>query len=269
MVRTPASRIHQVISKEQVLERRLVDLRITGQELSHTRTNNLEVIERLLHNDPHLTFGMKIVEEAVSAGSLDQEAVLKIISGITKCSNDVGFESGLGFISPKATLSGLRRAGGLLQKTAEQGGVIAFGTGHPGALVQFHQALANMAREWGGRVAHPAGCAKLTERLHLDFIGDVALASDTCGAPHSHDCQFMERFIESFPGKIDLVVADHGFVGPAVNRGIPVIAIMDTNDPAIAVAKHLGADITIVPMNDNRPNCVLEEAARVIRQMFA
>jgi hypothetical protein len=52
---------------------------------------------------------------------------------------------------------------------------------------------------------------------------------------------------------VDLVVADHGFAGAAVAAGIPTVAIMDTNDPALAVVARRGADLTVVPMDDNRP----------------
>jgi Phosphatase len=52
---------------------------------------------------------------------------------------------------------------------------------------------------------------------------------------------------------VDLVVADHGFAGAAVAASIPVVAIMDTNDPALAVVAQRGADIRIIPMDDNRP----------------
>jgi hypothetical protein len=49
------------------------------------------------------------------------------------------------------------------------------------------------------------------------------------------------------------VVADHGFAGAAVAAGIPAVAIMDTNDPALAVVARRGADLTVVPLDDNRP----------------
>ncbi|MNL84335.1 hypothetical protein D3C87_2122740 [compost metagenome] len=37
---------------------------------------------------------------------------------------------------------------------------------------------------------------------------------------------------------------------------------MDTNDPALAVAKHLGAEpLVVVPLFDNRPNAVTAQLA--------
>jgi hypothetical protein len=69
---------------------------------------------------------------------------------------------------------------------------------------------------------------------------------------HTHDPDPMRHVLRQ-AGAVDLVVADHGFAGAAVAAGIPVVAIMDTNDPALAVVAGRGADVTVVPMDDNRP----------------
>jgi ribosomal protein S2 len=91
--------------------------------------------------------------------------------------------------------------------------------------------------------------------------------SDTCAALHSHDSRAMELMLDGADRMPDLVIADHGFAGEAINRGIPTVAVMDTNDPGLAVARKLGADVVIVPMNDNRPNVVTREAALLVRAM--
>ena len=69
---------------------------------------------------------------------------------------------------------------------------------------------------------------------------------------HTHDPGPMRRVLRQ-AGALDLVVADHGFAGAAIAAGIPTVAIMDTNDPALAVVAGRGADVTVVPMDDNRP----------------
>jgi hypothetical protein len=66
-------------------------------------------------------------------------------------------------------------------------------------------------------------------------------------------------------GGVDLVVADHGFAGAAVAAGVPTVAVMDTNDPAFAVAVVRGADLTAVPMDDNRPPNSYAAALEVLR----
>ena len=62
----------------------------------------------------------------------------------------------------------------------------------------------------------------------------------------------------------ELVFGDHGFAGAAVSRGIPVIAFMDTNDTAIAIARARGWDITLIPLDDGRR----PDAYDVIAEMF-
>jgi threonine dehydrogenase-like Zn-dependent dehydrogenase len=64
---------------------------------------------------------------------------------------------------------------------------------------------------------------------------------------------------------VDLVVADHGFAGAATAAGIPTVAVMDTNDPALAVAARRGADLTVVPMDDNRPQNSYAAALEVLK----
>ena len=56
----------------------------------------------------------------------------------------------------------------------------------------------------------------------------------------------MELLLEEADKPPDLVVADHGFAGEAINRDIPTVAVMDTNDPGLAVAK-LGANVRWCP----------------------
>jgi hypothetical protein len=67
-------------------------------------------------------------------------------------------------------------------------------------------------------------------------------------------------------GAPDLVVADHGFAGAAVAEGIPTVAIMDTNDPALAVVARRGAEgLTVIPMDDNRPQNSYAVALEVLQ----
>ncbi len=69
---------------------------------------------------------------------------------------------------------------------------------------------------------------------------------------HTHGAEPMRHLLRELD-RVDVVVADHGFAGAAVAVGVPTVAIMDTNDPAFAVVSGRGADLTVVPMDDNRP----------------
>ena len=49
----------------------------------------------------------------------------------------------------------------------------------------------------------------------------------------------------------DLVLADHGFAGTAIERGIETISVADVNDPALLVAKEQGRTDIVIVMDDN------------------
>ena len=49
----------------------------------------------------------------------------------------------------------------------------------------------------------------------------------------------------------DLVFADHGFAGAAIERGVETLSIADVNDPALLVAKAQGRTEVVIVMDDN------------------
>ncbi len=258
---------------DHVIERRLTKLRLAGPELSHSRQNNLDAVQRLSKLDPYVSFGIRRVIEYVEQNSLNAEDLLQIVAGITKCSKDVSYTQGRGYISPGSTLKGLKAGALTLRRVASQGGAVVFATGHPGAMIDYYTELADLVRKLGGRVLDLArgqlvfqGDDRDQVRV-VDSVNSIAFLSDTCSALHAHDSRPMELMLDEAERLPDLVVADHGFAGEAINRNIPVVAVMDTNDPGLAVAKHLGANLVLIPMNDNRPNVVTREAAVLVRHM--
>jgi hypothetical protein len=49
----------------------------------------------------------------------------------------------------------------------------------------------------------------------------------------------------------DLVLADHGFAGSAIEAGIETLSVADVNDPALLVAKAQGRTERVIVMDDN------------------
>ena len=49
----------------------------------------------------------------------------------------------------------------------------------------------------------------------------------------------------------DLVVADHGFAGAAIEAGVETVSVADVNDPALLVAKAQGRTDVVVVMDDH------------------
>jgi hypothetical protein len=258
---------------DHVIERRLTKLRLAGPELSHTRKNNVEAVHRMVRGDSYSTFGIKSVVDYVQSVDLEADDALKIVAGVTKCSQDINYTEGRGYISPSSTIKGLRATAAAIRRVASEGGTVVFGTGHPGAMIDYYAELADLVRRLGGRVRDLARGQIVTQGKDMDqvqvvdSVNSIAFLSDTCAALHSHDSRPMELMLDDAGHLPDLVLADHGFAGEAINRGIPTVAIMDTNDPGLAIAKKLGANLVLVPMNDNRPNVVTREAAELVKRM--
>jgi hypothetical protein len=258
---------------EQVIERRLIKLRLSGPDLSHTRQNNLEAVRRMVEGDGYTTFGIEQVEEYMRQDGMQAEEALKIVAGVTKCSQDIAYTEGRGYISPQSTIKGLKATANTLRKVASQGGRVVFATGHPGSMIEYYAALAALTRRLGGRVLELAQGQIVKQgpdqdQVHVvDSTNGVAFLSDTCAVLHTHDARPMATMLDDAEVQPDLVVADHGFAGEAINRGIQTVAVMDTNDPGLAMAKHLGANVILVPMNDNRPNVVTREAAEIVERL--
>jgi hypothetical protein len=258
---------------ERVIERRLTRLRLSGPELSHSRRNNLEAVNKLIRLDPYATFGIESVVEYVERDHPTPAEVLSLVAGVTKCSQDINHTEGRGYISPSSTIKGLKAAASTIRRVASRGGSVLFATGHPGSMIDYYAELGALVRRLGGRVIDLAKGQVVfqgEDRDHVkvvDSMAGVAMLSDTCAALHYHDVDAMRILLDDADTMPDLVVADHGFAGEAINRGIPTIAVMDTNDPGLGVARHLGANVVLVPMNDNRPNVVTREAASLLRTL--
>ena len=258
---------------DRVIERRLTKLRLAGPDLSHTRKKNVEAVQRMVNGDPYATFGIRQVLDYIEKEGLPADDALKMVASLTKCSQDITYTEGRGYISPSSTIKGLRATAAAIKRVASQGGSVVFATGHPGSMIEYYYELAYLVRRLGGHVMNLAKGQIVAQGedidhvMVVDAINSVAFLSDTCGALHSHDSRPMELMLNDANRHPDLVIADHGFAGEALNRGIPTIAVMDTNDPGLGVAKKLGANVVLVPMNDNRPNVVTREAAELVKQM--
>ena len=66
---------------------------------------------------------------------------------------------------------------------------------------------------------------------------------------HTHRPDAMRTMLtEATP---DLVIADHGFAGAAIEAGVETVSIADVNDPALLVAQATGLTDVVVVMDDH------------------
>ncbi len=226
---------------------RLLDAGVAGTRTSHGAENNLYKIGLLLEADENNTFGM---EELLRGVSFEEayDAVSRQIGNPP----DREENPGRGCIDPASTAAGLVEAGERLREVAGSGGSLVFATGHPGALLLYYLELARWAQELGGEVLTAKARGRYEKGISLDWAGSIGTLGDGAGLFHTHSPGYMRDVLREV-GAVDLVVADHGFAGAAIAAGVPTVTVMDTNDPAIAVVAGRGADVTVVPMDDNRP----------------
>jgi len=236
--------------REKELDERAIQIieetHVAGRETRHNRAANLHAIHELVQGMPNATFGIKGVDR------YSEQEVLDAVCYFTQCSNDINLTMGGGYISPQSTLKALKEAAGKIRAVSSWRGRFVVGTGHPGSLLSYYVKLVDLIQEWGGQVLEAARGARIPPVYELDYFQSVAVISDRASIWHTHDTKPMEAILAE-AGVVDLAVVDHGFAGAAINAQIPVITIIDTNDPAPAVAKRrLGADVLVVPMDDNR-----------------
>lgn len=120
---------------------------VAGTSTSHGADDNLYKISLLLKQDASTTFGM----EELLCG-VDFEEAYEAVAHHLGYPPDAEEDPGRGCIDPAHTAAGLQEAGGRIRAVARDGGRIAFGTGHPGALVVYYLGLARWVEDLGGEV---------------------------------------------------------------------------------------------------------------------
>jgi hypothetical protein len=243
--RDPSKDGHELRTVRQWALQRIHETRVAGKGTRHDRADNIKAVEQMVAGNPHYTFGIKRLER------LTTSEVLDAVSAMTGCSRDYAYREGVGYISPQSTLYGLELATKLILETARKRGRFVIGTGHPGSLLLFYVELVKLIRAWGGDVVEVAEGTPIPPNFELDYVEGVAVLTDRASLWHTHDSRPMQTILDA-NGAVDLAGVDHGFVGGAINANVPAVTIMDTNDPAPAVAKRMGAKLVIVPMDDNR-----------------
>ena len=232
---------------------------LAGTCTSHGGENNLHKIGLLLEGDAGTTFGMEGL-----LGGVGFDEAYGAVERMLGYKPDHEETPGRGCIDPARTAEGLLEAGARIREVAGGGGRVALGTGHPGALLLYYFGVARWVEELGGGLVRTEPRIRGSE-VPLDWAGPVAVFGDGASMKHTHAPAQMRSILDEADGAVDLVVADHGFAGAAVAAGVPAVAIMDTNDPAWAVVSERGADVTVIPMDDNRPLNSYDAALNALR----
>ena len=241
----------------------LVDGGVTGPHKSHSRASSIKKIHALLEGQGD-DFGL---------GSLERYSVaeaLGFMADLTGCDPDVERPTD-DLIDPEKTLEGIIAAATRLSDLAGQGGSLLVGTGHPTGVLEHYIRIVDAFVRAGGKISRLREEEDLSpgSRGHSEvrYIGGVGVLADWGTLRHTHSAAPMESLLMARPWP-DMVLGDHGFAGAAIARGIPTIAIMDINDHALAIAAAEGKDVTVVPLDDNRPPRTYEPASLLYERVL-
>ena len=244
----------------------LVAAGITGPHQSHSRRNNVSKINAMLEGDPDGSFGLSGLDKYSAM------EVLGFLAELTGCSPDIEDECEFDTIDPERTVAGIVAAARRLRAEASRGSALLAATGHPTGMLEHHIRVVDAYRRAGGKIALLREDENISARLgkhkEVRYNGGVGCLADWGQLRHTHSSEAMEKLLESGPWP-DVVLGDHGWAGAAIERGIPTIAVMDINDPALAVAAAEGRDVVIIPMDDNRPPRLYEPSWTIFEYVLA
>ena len=240
---------------DDALRAHLVASRLAGEGQTGAR-NSLDNCGRLLAGDPDYTFGLSDWRHATYPEVVD---ALRAAGGTRLELGETG-DSGPGFIDPSSTLAGIRAHREVLAELlGGGGGRVLIATGHPFALLAHYAALS--------RALAAAGCIVLTplegqrdalrtpagRPCSIRYLDGVAALYHDAALQHTHRAEYMEAMLEQLDGRggaVDLVVADHGFAGAAIEAGIRTLSIADVNDPALPLAQARGRTDGVLLIDD-------------------
>jgi hypothetical protein len=163
------------------------------------------------------------------------------------------------WIDPELVLAELDRAAERITIAGREGQRVLLASGHPTGIMSLWQQVglvlalagAKPLRIADGQRVIPPGHDFDTPYRRVRYILNVAVLSSSANLYHTHSSKPMELVLDQDGEDIDLVLADHGWAGAAIERGYETISIADINDPALPMAKFAGRTSVVIGMDDN------------------
>jgi len=239
--------------QRRFLRAHLLESGIAG-ETATTRENTVSNAEKLAAGDPDKHLG-------IGARGRDAQGVMDAVAALCGCSASLDERAGGGVIDPDLILDALDALGDRLARAAETGERMLIATGHPTGLLPMYMGLARALVARGVKLEAPMDDVRMespdNHRRRVRYLDGVAVLMGGADLIHTHESWLMDRLLDVIEAP-DLVLADHGWAGAAISRGIETACFTDVNDPAIAVAKADGLVRIVVPCDDNLPPVAYE-----------
>ena len=238
---------------DEVLLAHLVASRLAGRVATRS-SNSLRNAARLVEGDPDCTMGLSDWRDA------DLSEVLTAVRALggRELDPEAAEHPGGGYIEPEGTLEGIRtHRRTLIEFLAAGGGRVLVATGHP-TLLRHYAAIVRALASAGCRVVRPL---ELVEdilvtpegrRCSIGYVDGVAVLSYDGREHHTHRSLYMEAMLDALGAGdgVDLVIADHGYAGAAIEAGIETLSIADINDPGLPLAQARGRTTGVLLIDD-------------------
>jgi hypothetical protein len=226
----------------------LLEGRVAFEEVSHPYDNVLNNIRMLVELDPDKQFGMTGLQ------TFTESEVLGFVAAASGFTVDPAIRTGPVPVDPELVLDACERVGDRLADACGRGESVILATGHPIGLAHLYTAVGRELRARGVRILEPADGETWREddRPHaweIRYLDGLAMLTDRSTPRHTHSGDPMRRMLAH--ERPDLVFADHGFAGAAIEAGVDTVSIADVNDPALIVARAQGRTQTVIVMDDN------------------
>jgi Phosphatase len=232
------------------LERALAASGVAGPA-GHPHHNVFGNIRKLVDHDPDKLFGLSGMPEP-----FDFVDIVRLVGDAAGVPIDELATEGAPDIDAGAVLDACAALGRRLAEVARGGARVLFATGHPGDLDPLYGSIARLAEAGGATPIRPAeeaswDDARAGHRWTIDYHGAVGMVTDGERPRHTHAPEAMRRMLAD--ERPDLVVADHGFAGAAIEAGVETLSFADVNDPALIVAMAQGRTDVVVVLDDHVP----------------
>ncbi len=216
---------------------------------THPLDNVRGNILMLMDGDPDKLFGLGGLP-----GGFTLDEILDLVAAGAGVPIDHEARFGVVEIAPAPIVDACAAMGDRLALAASGRERVVLATGHPIGLGLFYAELDRLLRDRGADVLTPAHGASwrdpgLPHDWFIDHWGGVGMLTDGREPRHTHWPHAMRRMLAEVTP--DLVVADHGFAGAAIEAGVDTLSIADVNDPALIVAKAQGRTEVVAVMDDH------------------
>jgi hypothetical protein len=223
--------------------------RVAGPITSHPLDNVRRNIRLLSEGDPDKQFGLRGLP-----GSMEQWEILQAVGRLAGFRADPDAHEGPTPIDPNRVLEACERVGDRLAVACERGERVIIATGHPVGLILLYGQVGRELSARGATLLRPCEGESWEDDAHAQplqvrYLFGVAILTDRANAKHTHSGEPMRRMLRA--AEPDLVFADHGFAGSAIEAGVDTVSIADVNDPALVLARELGRTSDVIVMDDN------------------